>query len=85
MYTLYWDYEQFISLPDTLGARRRGRLLNCAVYYALWYGDARDFETNCVVIRARKMIDGRSRQLFPILAANVSDLLPIFSAGPFSK
>ncbi|CEL08538.1 hypothetical protein ASPCAL11687 [Aspergillus calidoustus] len=68
--TLYWDYEQFISLSDTLGARRRRRIPNCAVDYALWYGDARDFATNCVVIRARDMIvGGESRQFFPILVA----------------
>ncbi|KAL3485646.1 hypothetical protein BJX62DRAFT_242727 [Aspergillus germanicus] len=50
--------------------RRRGSISICAIDYALWYGDPRYFETNFVVIRARKMIvDGGSRQFLPILAA----------------
>jgi hypothetical protein len=67
---LYWDYEQMIDLSDTPRARRRGSTSICAIDYALWYGGPRDFETNFVVIRARKMIvDGGSRQFLPILAA----------------
>ncbi|KAJ0421234.1 hypothetical protein BJY00DRAFT_312147 [Aspergillus carlsbadensis] len=68
--TLYWDYEQFVSPSRTLGAQRREKIPICALDYALWYGDARDFETNFVVVRARKMIvDGGGRQFLPILTA----------------
>ncbi|KAL2861899.1 hypothetical protein BJX68DRAFT_260699 [Aspergillus pseudodeflectus] len=55
----FWSYNQVISLADTEGAQ--GDILDCALSCALWYGDPRYLETNCVVIQAEQ----------PIISTNV--------------
>jgi hypothetical protein len=50
----FWGYDQMISLEDIRGAR--GNVERSAVSYALWYGDLRYFEANCVVVQAKQPI-----------------------------
>ncbi|KAL3485648.1 hypothetical protein BJX62DRAFT_242729 [Aspergillus germanicus] len=66
----YWGYDQVISLEDT--GRARGNVLDCELTYALWYGDPRSLETNCVIIQSERPITstyGISTQYLPVLAA----------------
>jgi hypothetical protein len=66
----YWGYDQVISLEGT--GRARGNVLDCELTYALWYGDPRSLETNCVIIQSERPItstDGISTQYLPVLAA----------------
>ncbi|KAL4782579.1 hypothetical protein BJX76DRAFT_358841 [Aspergillus varians] len=66
----YWGYDQVIALGGTAGAR--GNVLDCELTYALWYGDPRYLETNCVIIQSEHPITdttGISTQYIPVLAA----------------
>jgi hypothetical protein len=66
----FWSYKQVISLADTEGAQ--GNVLDCALSYALWYGDPRYLETNCVVIQAEQPIISTSAECegcLPVLGA----------------
>ncbi|KAI9372622.1 hypothetical protein BJX61DRAFT_542562 [Aspergillus egyptiacus] len=66
----YWGYDQTMALGGI--ARARGNVLGCELTYALWYGDPRYLETNCVIIQSENPITdttGLSTQCLPVLAA----------------
>ncbi|KAJ0421235.1 hypothetical protein BJY00DRAFT_312148 [Aspergillus carlsbadensis] len=54
----FWGRDQVISLDGDAEEGARGNVLECEVSYALWYGDPRLLETNCVVIQAERPIAG---------------------------
>lgn len=67
----HWGYDQLIDLGGIAGAR--GNVLDCELSYALWYGDPRYLETNCVVIQSKDSITDATgisiQHLEPLLAA----------------
>ncbi|KAI9372524.1 hypothetical protein BJX61DRAFT_542613 [Aspergillus egyptiacus] len=64
--TLFWGYEQVITLPET---ECKGNVRDCALDYVLWYGDKLKLQTNLIVIRAQEPIQSaRSEQYLPVLA-----------------
>lgn len=69
----YWGYDQVISLDSGGIAGARGNVLDCELTYALWYGDPRYLETNCVVIQSEHPIADTAgiciQDLAPVLAA----------------
>lgn len=68
----YWGYDQVIDLGGIAGTR--GNVLDCELTYALWYGDPRYLETNCVVIQSKHPISdptGISIQHLELLLAAI--------------
>ncbi|KAL4783775.1 hypothetical protein BJX76DRAFT_357679 [Aspergillus varians] len=65
--TVFWGYDQVISLPDT---ECDGTIWDCSLDYVLWYGDQRELETNLVVILDEKLTEGDGFDGYlPVLAA----------------